>query len=285
MELLNVSLGDDVVKTRIISGTLCVVVLAAILCFYQTLVLEAAISVLAAVAVYELLSADGFKEHKPFLITAVITAALIPAASIFGFEFLVAVIFLAVAVVLTLRFHSKIGFEKLAFYVMATLFVSFSFLCIVYLRNDFKANGLIYILIAFGGAWFADTGAYFTGRFLGKHKLSPQISPKKTVEGLIGGVLSNILLLDLMAYVYTLIMSKLATEITVNYIALSIIALVIAFAGTAGDLIASVIKRQIGIKDYGNLIPGHGGIMDRFDSILFTTPVLYIVTRFVTVIS
>ncbi len=272
-------------KTRIISGALCVVVLALVMCFYKTLVLEAAICALAAIAVYELLSANGFKEYKPFLITAIITAVLIPAASVLGFEFLVAVIFLATVVVLTLKFHSKIGFEKLAFYVLATIFVSFSFLCIVYLRNDFKTNGLIYILIAFGGAWFADTGAYFTGRFLGKHKLSPQISPKKTVEGLIGGVVSNILLVDLMAYVYSLIMANYGAKVEVNYIALSVVALVIAFAGTAGDLIASVIKRQIGIKDYGNLIPGHGGIMDRFDSILFTTPVLYIVTRFVTVIS
>lgn len=266
-------------KQRIISGTLCVLVLVAVLCFYKTLVLEAAICVLSAIAVYELLCADGFLEHKPFLFLAVGAAALMPYASCFNLQAAVIAIFLVGVVVLLLRYHSKISFEKISFLVVSTLGVSLSFLCILLLRNEFAKTGLIYILIIFGGAWFADTGAYFTGRFLGKHKLSPQISPKKTVEGAVGGVITNILLVDLMAFVY----SKLSAA-TVNYIELSILAALVAFAGMAGDLIASVIKRQIGIKDYGNVIPGHGGIMDRFDSILFTAPTVYLVTRVFTVI-
>lgn len=270
-------------KQRIISGALCVVALAVVLVFFQTLILEAAICVLSAVAVFELLSADGFKEHKPFMCVGVFTAALMPYASVYALEGVVAVLFLTVTVILNLKYHSKIGFEKIAFFVVTTLFVSFSFLTLVYFRNDFHSNGLLYILIAFGGAWFADTGAYFTGRFLGKHKLSPQISPKKTVEGLIGGLVSNVLLLCLLAFVYSSIISSLGGIIEINYLAICVIGLVIALAGTAGDLTASVIKRQIGIKDYGNVIPGHGGIMDRFDSILFTAPTLYILTRFLTV--
>ncbi len=270
-------------KQRVISGTLCVVVLAVVLCFFKTLVLEAAVCVLSAVAVYELLSADGFKEHKPFLYVGVITAATIAYASIFALEGVIAVLFLSATVILNLKYHNNIGFEKLAFYIVSTLFVSFSFLTLVYFRNEYGSNGLLYILIAFGGAWFADTGAYFTGRFLGKHKLSPQISPKKTVEGLIGGLVWNVALLCLLAFVYSSIVNSLGGSIKINYIAISILAVVIALAGTAGDLTASVIKRQIGIKDYGNVIPGHGGIMDRFDSILFTAPALYILTRFLTV--
>lgn len=266
-------------KQRIISGTLCVIVLVAVLCFYKTLVLEAAICVLSAVAVYELLCADGFLEHKPFLFLSIAAAALMPYASRFNLQGAVIAIFLVGVVVLLLRFHSKISFEKISFLVVSTLGVSLSFLSILLLRNEYRTTGLIYILIIFGGAWFADTGAYFTGRFFGKHKLSPQISPKKTVEGAIGGVISNILLVDLMAYVY----SKISAA-TVNYIELSVLAALVAFAGMAGDLIASVIKRQIGIKDYGNVIPGHGGIMDRFDSILFTAPTVYLVTRVFTVI-
>lgn len=271
-------------KQRIISGTLCVLVLVAVLCFYKTLVLEAAICVLSAIAVYELLSADGFREHKPFLYLSVAAAALMPYASCFNLQGAVIAIFLALVVVLLLRYHSNLSFEKISFLVVSTLGVSLSFLCILLLRNEFAKTGLIYILIIFGGAWFADTGAYFTGRFFGKHKLSPQISPKKTVEGAVGGVIANILLVDLMAFVYTKIVAGFDIAVTVNYIELSILATLVAFAGMAGDLIASVIKRQIGIKDYGNVIPGHGGIMDRFDSILFTAPTVYLVTRVFTVI-
>lgn len=266
-------------KQRIISGTLCVVVLAAVLCLYKTVVLEAAISVLSAIAVYELLSAVGLKNSKTLVIFDVAVAAILPYASIFNLQNYVVYAFLAVTVVLLLRNHSKIGFEKVAFSVCATLGVSLSFLCIILLRNNFDKTGLFYILIAFGGAWFADTGAYFSGRFFGKHKLCPVISPKKTIEGLIGGVISNILLICLAAFVY----GKFV-DVTVNYLALSILAVVIAFAGVAGDLTASVIKRQSGIKDYGNIIPGHGGIMDRFDSILLTAPAVYIVTKIVSIV-
>lgn len=271
-------------KQRIISGAACVVVLVAALCLYKTLVWEAAISVLSAIAVYELLSAVGLKKNIFFLSIAVSVAAIIPFASLLGIEMWIAILFAILTVILTLKFHSQISFEKISFYILATLAVSFSFLCLVYLRNE-AHHGLFYVLLCFGGAWFADTGAYFTGRFLGKHKLSPNISPKKTVEGLVGGIVSNVLLLNLMAYVYCEIIAIYGMgTVTVNYLLLSVLAVVVALAGTAGDLIASVIKRQIGIKDYGNLIPGHGGIMDRFDSILFIAPTVYIVTRVVTII-
>jgi len=272
-------------RQRVISGALCVVVLALVLCFYKTLVLEAALCVLSAVAVYELLTADGFLKHKPFLYAGVLAAALVPYAERLRLVPVVIALFLAYVVVLLLRYHSSIGFEKVCFLVVATLGISLSFNCILLLRNNFENSGLFYILVAFGGAWFADTGAFFTGKFLGKHKLSPVISPKKTVEGAVGGVVSNILLICLLAFVYQKICASAGMQVSVSYLNLSVLAVAVAFAGMAGDLIASVIKRQIGIKDYGKIIPGHGGIMDRFDSILFTAPVIYFVTRFVTIIS
>lgn len=272
-------------KQRIISGTLCVVVLAIVLCFYNTLVLEAAISALAAIAVFELLTAAGFRENKPFLYTGVVAAALVPYAHSLGVLPFVIAAFLVAVVILLLRFHSKLGFEKLSFLVVATLGVSLAFNCIVALRDMSDKVGLFYILVAFGGAWFADTGAYFTGMLLGKHKLSPVISPKKTVEGAVGGVVWNVGLLCLLAFVYTKIYASAGTVLTVSYLNIAILAVAVAFAGMAGDLVASVIKRQIGIKDYGKLIPGHGGIMDRFDSILFTSAAVYFVVQYVTVIS
>ena len=263
-------------KQRIISGTLCVVVLALVLCFYNTLVLEAAVCVLSGIAVFEMLSANSIKEHKPFLYTSVAAAAIMPYFVRLNLLGVLIALYLVVTVILTLRFHSSTPFEKIAFSVLATISISLSFNCLVFLRNGFKEAGLFYILVAFGSAWFADTGAYFTGMLLGKHKLCPNISPKKTVEGAVGGVVWNIGLLCLLAFVYTKIYAGMGTVLSVNYLNIGILAVATAFAGMAGDLIASVIKRQIGIKDYGNLIPGHGGAFDRVDSLLFSIPTAYI---------
>ncbi len=267
-------------KQRIISGTFCAIVIALILCFYKTLLLEAAMCVFSAIAVYELLSANGFKKHKPFLYLGVAFAAAMPYASIINLEYAVVALCIITSVLLTLRLHSSIGFEKIAFYIISVLGVSLSFTSIVNLRNEFGNIALLYLIIIVGGAWFSDTGAYFTGFFLGKHKLCPVISPKKTVEGLIGGVIINVVLTVLSAFIFVKINANLGTNVEVNYLVLSAVSVVVSLAGVAGDLIASVIKRQIGIKDYGNLIPGHGGIMDRFDSILFTAPTVYLLTRF-----
>lgn len=270
-------------KQRIISGTACAVVITAILCLYQTLVLEASMAVFSALAVYEMLSANGFKQHKPLLYTGVVSAFLMPYASFFGLQFVVIAAVLVFAVIICLKDHSKIGFEKIAFYIVVVLFISLSFTSIVMLRNRFDKTALLYLIIVIGSAWFSDTGAYFTGVFFGKHKLCPVISPKKTVEGLIGGIVSNALLISLSAYIFVLINIRIGLTVNVNYFTLILTAALSSLAGVAGDLTASVIKRQIGIKDYGNLIPGHGGIMDRFDSILFTAPTVYFLTQFITI--
>ena len=116
-------------------------------------------------------------------------------------------------------------------------------------------------------AFLSDTGAYFIGVFFGKHKLCPNISPKKSVEGLIGGVVTAVVGM----LVYGIIMER-CFAFKVNYLLALLYGLLGSFAGVMGDLTMSVIKRQVGIKDYGNLIPGHGGILDRFDSVMITAP-------------
>lgn len=132
---------------------------------------------------------------------------------------------------------------------------------------------------AFGPMWSlgilivtfsSDSGAYFVGTFFGKHKLCPQISPKKTVEGAVGGALSAVLLMLL----YGVLLSS--QNITVNYFILAVQGLLGSIACQLGDLSFSIIKRHAGIKDYGNLLPGHGGMLDRFDSMHFTAPMIEI---------
>jgi phosphatidate cytidylyltransferase len=107
--------------------------------------------------------------------------------------------------------------------------------------------------------------AYFTGLLLGRHKLAPKISPKKTIEGAVGGVAGSVLLCGLFGYFAV-------PPLLTHCIALGVLGGVVS---QLGDLTASIFKRKMGIKDYGNLIPGHGGVLDRFDSVLFTAPAVY----------
>lgn len=124
------------------------------------------------------------------------------------------------------------------------------------------------LIFAFMGAWVADTGAYFAGTFFGKHKLCPEISPKKTVEGLIGGILANAI-----AFAgYAAWLNRGAVDGKLNLFTCAVVGAVCCLLGLLGDLTASLIKRECGIKDYGNIMPGHGGAMDRFDSLIYIAP-------------
>lgn len=140
--------------------------------------------------------------------------------------------------------------------------------------NLLSIENNIFIWLVFIFAWGSDTFAYFAGVAFGKNKLIPEISPKKTIEGAIGGVLGSILLTVMFAWYF-------GEESVIYFIPLAIIGSVVS---QLGDLFASAIKREFGIKDYGNLIPGHGGILDRFDSILFTAPLTYYGITFISFI-
>ncbi|MBO5743285.1 MAG: phosphatidate cytidylyltransferase, partial [Clostridia bacterium] len=121
--------------------------------------------------------------------------------------------------------------------------------------------------------------AYFAGRTLGKHKLCPKLSPKKTVEGAIGGTLGCVICICVYAY-----LCGKCKVVSVNYISATFFAILTAVFSQFGDLAASRIKREYGVKDYGNLIPGHGGILDRFDSALLISPLVYYFTLYFPVI-
>ena len=120
-------------------------------------------------------------------------------------------------------------------------------------------------------AWVCDTCAYFAGRAFGKHKLTPKLSPKKTVEGAIGGVLGSVIV----GLIFGYILYTKENQSQGVFVVLALITLVGSIISQLGDLLASGIKRDHGIKDYGKLIPGHGGIMDRFDSVIFVIPCIY----------
>lgn len=130
--------------------------------------------------------------------------------------------------------------------------------------------GLIYIAYIFTSAWGSDTFAYLIGKKFGKHKLTP-ISPKKTVEGAIGGIVGALFF----SLIYTILINNVMS-LSINYLHISIVTIVLAIIGEIGDLAASGIKRYCGIKDFSDLLPGHGGMLDRLDSLLLITPFAYI---------
>lgn len=153
-------------------------------------------------------------------------------------------------------------------YIML-LYVVISASCIVMLYHQ-NYGSYIYMLCFFC-AWFSDTGAYFTGCTIGKHKLCPAISPKKTVEGAIGGVVFCVLFV----LGYTFVISRIL-NVQMQVVNIIIAAFLMSVVSMLGDLIASLAKRHYKIKDYGNLFPGHGGMLDRFDSVFATAPILFI---------
>ena len=155
-----------------------------------------------------------------------------------------------------------------------------AFLLCTYIIAGFTSIELISVIpnakfifpMIYIGAFITDTFCYFSGMLFGKHKLIPRISPKKTIEGAIGGTLVCIL-----AFIaYGAIVSKF-TELNADYLALAITGLILAIVSQIGDLVASAVKRNYGIKDYGKLFPGHGGVMDRFDSLIAVSMLLAII--------
>ena len=148
------------------------------------------------------------------------------------------------------------------------MYVVLFFSYLILIRNNI--NGEYYIWIPIIVAWLSDTMAYTFGLLFGKHKLIPEVSPKKTVEGAIGGVFGGVLFMLIYSLVCAYGFSK-----DINFVSMILLGASGAILSQFGDLAASWIKRESGIKDYGNLLPGHGGILDRFDSVLAIAPFVY----------
>lgn len=157
--------------------------------------------------------------------------------------------------------------------IMAAIF-SFIYapimLAYLYLTRGLE-NGAYIVWLIFISSWICDTCAYVTGMAFGKHRLAPVLSPKKSVEGAIGGILGS----ALVGLIYALILQRMGRHSTEMLWGFPLISAIGAMISQVGDLAASAIKRNFGIKDYGKIIPGHGGVMDRFDSVVFTAPMIY----------
>ena len=187
---------------------------------------------------------------------------------------------MVIVFVLTLLICFVIGypryeFAKILACFFALFYVAVTMCCIYRIRE--LDNGVYLVWLVFLGAWGSDTCAYCVGRLIGKHKAFPVLSPKKSVEGCVGGVLGAALL----GFLYALIFESKLTAVGNPMIAFPVICACASVLSQFGDLAASGIKRQHEIKDYGKLIPGHGGILDRFDSVIFTAPATFLLLTLV----
>ena len=271
-------------KTRVLSAAgllplLLVIVL--VLPAWATAVLFGAA---AAIAAYELLYRTGMVKNLRLVIYAMVMAVLVSFWSLrpdSNLAHLGVLAYFALLLGETLLSHGRLRFEKVSLCLAAGLLLPYLLTALVRIRAMYAGAdpgqndlGKYYILVAFVIAFTTDSGAYFVGRALGKHKLAPVISPNKTVEGAIGGLLCGVLFMGL----YGLILSK-AFQFDVIYWYGAVYGVLGAGASMLGDLGFSAIKRQIGIKDYGDLIPGHGGILDRFDSMMLVAPLVELLLR------
>ena len=235
--------------------------------------------------IYEILNA--VKSFSTYIISlpSILYGAVMPFLISTKYAFLATFVYVLCIFGASIIYHNKIKYTKTLITIACSILISAAMCTLVSLHeagmiiqklSGAKYLGVMYLIMGLCGAWIADTAAYFVGTFLGKNKLCPEISPKKTIEGFAGGILITGILFMLINLIY----SKIVPEISVNYFNVCILGILLAIVGTIGDLSASILKRQCGIKDYGNIMPGHGGLMDRFDSVLFVAPFLY---AFVTV--
>ena len=267
-------LEESDMKKRVISGAILVVVLILVMLVLPTK-LPAALLIGAAnaVAAYELLYRTGYIRQIRLVAYAgamgFLTAIWSYLGSPHAYGLLGLLVFVMVLWGEMMASHIKMTFDKAAMCFVAG--VVFPYLFSSLIRIHIMVAGRHLVVIAFLLAFLSDTGAYFAGSAFGSHKLAPVISPKKTVEGVLGGMISAIVGMLL----YGLIL-RFGFKFQVNFL----IAVVYGILGSAisvfGDLSFSVMKRQTGIKDYGVVIPGHGGILDRFDSVIFVAPLVEI---------
>ncbi len=279
-------------KQRVITAVVLLALLAVVVWQINTPVLVLVIAFLAAVAANEIMRcakventfirvvATGYAACVPFFASA---KALTPWVSqavwgkvigaVPGVVYLIALVL--VLLLAMLKGYAYTTFEDVAVSVFAGALVPFGFSVFIRLRDMFQIEQFGIYLIFYGliCALATDSGAQLAGMAFGKHKMSPNISPKKTVEGAIGGLIFSLILNAVAMVLYNRLADFKMDEFAVTVLLAA--CLPVSFLGMMGDLSASVLKRNFGVKDFGKIFPGHGGVMDRFDSSMFTLPVTY----------
>lgn len=263
-------------KVRIISAVI-LLPLVMLMLYYGNLPLIVTLCVATIIGLHEFYKAVGMKDALLKALSVILALAVYV---IFYFEWYVFLnVTMVVFVVLCLAVYAlkfpKISLNQLSYVAFACIYIIYLLLHIALVR-DFTEFGNWFVWLIFVIAFGSDSSAYFVGVTMGKHKLVPKLSPKKTIEGAIGGVIGAGILATVFAYImYTF--GPIDNLVTVGMF--FVVGAVGSMVSQVGDLVGSAMKRQTNIKDFGKIIPGHGGILDRLDSILVTAPYVYLAIR------
>lgn len=269
-------------KVRIITGVCMGAVMIPVLLFSEYIIYPIFLSLLCLMATYEMLKVFKKERRPEIAVPSFLLAVGYPLIPFFirNIDWQLAFVIMALGICLYMMYLFSICVAHKGRMLLVEVFSTFT--TVIYILVGFSALSIIrYLpfgeyefLLAFFTAWGCDIFAYFVGTFIGKHKLIVEVSPKKTVEGAIGGVVCTFAIIML----YGFLIERFVPDVEANYIALAILGLVLPVVSQIGDLFASLIKREAGIKDYSKLFPGHGGVMDRFDSMIAVAIVTLMIT-------
>ena len=259
-------------KTRIIAAAVLVPVLFLVVLVAPEIVASIIFGVMLAIAAYELLYRTGLVRHTRLVLYSCAMAFAVAmwsySGAIHAYAMIGLLIFCMLLFAEMMLDHVKVRFEMLGMCYVAGFVIPLMLSALI--RILMLSIGRYVILIPFVVAFLSDSGAYFVGLKFGHHKLAPVVSPNKTIEGVLGGMATA----TVGMLIYALVLDIAFPQFNVHYGLALLYGLVGSITGVFGDLCFSVIKRQTGIKDYGNLIPGHGGILDRFDSLTTVAPLM-----------
>ena len=270
-------------KERTITSAVLLAIALLVVIFSGYIVYPLALSFLAVCAVFEILRVIGAHKKLALSIPAYLLAAALPVAAYFVEPGTVILFLMALAgcmfvyllwlMGVSVFSKGEIAFSRISEVFAAVIYVTVSITSLSLIRYLDRDVGVFAVVLVFVISWVCDTSAFAVGSLLGKHKLIPEVSPKKTVEGCIGGILFS----TLFCLLYGLGLDLIFKDMTVNYLVLAFCGAVLSVVAQLGDLVASLIKREYGVKDYGKILPGHGGVMDRFDSVLAVSTILLII--------
>ena len=267
---------------RILTAAVALPIVVFLLWLNNPLVIMIAMTLVSVLSVAEVLIATKYFSNRGLTAVCMVFVAALPSflyfEEIIRFFPMLAGTFLLVLFLIMLYDHKNVKFQEISLMTFVAFLIPISLSTVFFLHKMGK-HGLFYVILAFLIPWISDAGAYFVGSALGKHKMAPNISPKKSWEGFFGGIVAAIVSVLVVGFGYPWAESLLngSADFMVNIWLLVVVAIVGSVLGVIGDFSASLLKRQCEVKDFGSILPGHGGILDRFDSMLFAAPFLYFV--------
>lgn len=263
-------------KKRIITAIVGISTVLLLIFFSYTFpfVMNVALAFISVFCTYEMCNSLALDKNYVFFIPSLLFSAslpLIPSQSVWEILCFIYTVLVFAGMIVC---YSKIKFKDIITAYGIIVLISIALGSMIMLRDYGETDGVFYLVLPLVLAWCADAGAYFIGRTLGKRKLCPHISPKKTIAGAVGGIIFGTIGVVICCLIFQYLV--LPSNSQINYFIVIVMSLIGSILSMVGDLSFSIIKRTSHIKDFGDVMPGHGGFLDRFDSVIFVAPLIYI---------